>query len=141
MSDQTPRPPHDDDSAADLTPSKAGATSESAAAVPVAGGGRWYSRRVPLQVTGAALILGCVLGGGVVAVGALVGDGHSGDDRGNHNSRDDRADSRGNDTGGARHKQSRDGGGRNSDDQSTPAQSPSSSSAPAASGPAPTASA
>jgi hypothetical protein len=37
--------------------------------------GRWYRRRVPPLVIGAALVLGCVLGGGIVAVGALVGEG------------------------------------------------------------------
>lgn len=48
-----------------------------------AGGGLRRSRAgVPLLVGAVALVLGCCLGAGVVAVGAaVIGDGHRGDDR------------------------------------------------------------
>jgi hypothetical protein len=49
---------------------------------------RWYQRRVPLLVTAAVLLLGCVLGCGIAAVGALV-IGHHGD-RGGFSRVDDR---------------------------------------------------
>jgi len=91
-------------------------------------GAHWWNRRVPLLLTAAALLLGCVLGGGVVAVGALVGDGHHGDGRGH--SRDERAGGRG-DEHGRNHRPRR----GDDDDQSTPAPS-----TPAPSAPAPSAS-
>ena len=72
-----------------------------AAAAPGPAAGHWWNRRFPLAVTAAALILGCVLGAGVVAVGALVGDGLRGDDRG-HNSRDERFRGRDDNGGGPR---------------------------------------
>jgi hypothetical protein len=56
------------------------------AALPPAGegeqpsSGRWWNRRVPLLITIAGLLLGCLLGAGVVGLGALVADRH--DDRG-----------------------------------------------------------
>jgi hypothetical protein len=47
-------------------------------AAPVVVRERWYQRRVPLLVTAAVLLLGCVLGCGIAAVGALI-IGHHGD--------------------------------------------------------------
>jgi hypothetical protein len=108
-------------------------------AAPVPAKAPWYGRRVPLLVSGAALILGCLLGGGVVAIAAFAVDGDRGDDRGNHSNRDERADDRGN-GGNNRHEPNRNGGGRNNDDQSNPAPSTSASSAPAST-PTPSASA
>ncbi|MEV0127818.1 hypothetical protein AB0H83_05045 [Dactylosporangium sp. NPDC050688] len=57
-----------------------------------AGSGLRRSRAgIPVLVGVVALVLGCCLGAGVVAVGAFVfGDGHRGDDRGRF-SRDERA--------------------------------------------------
>jgi hypothetical protein len=57
-------------------------------AAPVVVRERWYQRRVPLLVTAAVLLLGCVLGCGIAAVGALV-IGHHGD-RGRFSRVDDR---------------------------------------------------
>jgi len=42
---------------------------------------RWRPWRIPLLIAAAALLLGCALGAGVVAVGAFLVGGH-GDDRG-----------------------------------------------------------
>jgi hypothetical protein len=135
MSDQTPRPPHDDDTAALGAASAAPADDDKPGFAPAPGTrGRWYSRRTPLLVTGAALLLGCLLGGAVVGVGALIADGHGGDDRGSHSSREDRSDGRGND--GGRHQGNRD----NDDDQVTPAPPAPTGSAPATTVPTPTAS-
>ena len=115
MNDQTPSPSHDNDAAAP----EPGLAHSAAATTPAPG--LWFNRRVPLLIAGAALLLGCMLGGGVVAIGALVTDG----DRGGHSSRDGRADDN---SGGARHKGNRGGDGRTGNDQSTP---PPSTSAPA----------
>jgi hypothetical protein len=105
------------------------------AAAPVPAKAPWYGRRMPLLVSGAALILGCLLGGGVVAIAAFAVDG----DHGGHSNRDERADGRGN-GGNNRHEQNRNGGGRSDDDQPSPAPSTSASSAPAST-PTPSASA
>ena len=105
------------------------------AAAPVPSRAPWYGRRMPLLVSGVALILGCLLGGGVVAIAAFTVDG----DRGSHSNRDERADGRGN-GGNNRHEENRNGGGRNNDDQPSPMPSTSASSAPAST-PTPSASA
>jgi hypothetical protein len=123
----------------DTTADEPAPPATAAAADPVLAKAPWYGRRVPLLVSGAALILGCLLGGGVVAIAAFAVDGDHGDDRGSHSNRDERADGRGN-GGDNRHEQNRDGGGRNNDDQPNPAPSTSAGSAPAST-PTPSASA
>jgi hypothetical protein len=130
MSDETPRPGAADETAETAAPAPAAAGPVNEPAARPAGG-RWWNRRVPLLVIGAALVLGCLLGGGVVAVGALVGDFHGGDDRG-HFSRDDRADRRGNDGGIRPGRGDNRGNGRRGDgpDKPAPTPAPSTSSAP-----------
>jgi hypothetical protein len=132
MSDPTPR---DNDDATPIEPAPAAPASAATAPVPAAVQGRWYGRRLPLLVTAAALILGCLLGGGAVAIAAFAGDGNHGDGRGSHRSRDEHGDN------GVTSRHYQNHNGRNSDDQSTPAPSTSSSSAPAVSTPTPSASA
>jgi hypothetical protein len=122
MTDPTPH---------DTTPAEPAPPATAAAPMPAKT--PWYGRRVPLLVSGAALILGCLLGGGVVAIAAFAVE----DDRGGHSNRDERADRRGN-GGNSRHEQNRDGGRNN--DQPGPAPSTSASSAPAST-PTPSASA
>jgi hypothetical protein len=79
-----------DKAAAEPAAAQAGPADEPAAGQPRPAGARWWNRRVPLLVTAATLLLGCVLGAGVVAVGALaVAVGGHGDDRG-HSNRDER---------------------------------------------------
>jgi hypothetical protein len=136
MSDPTP---HDIDAATPIEPAPAAAPTPAAptpaAPAPAVAKAPWYGRRVPLLISGAALILGCLLGGGIVAIAAFAVGGDHGDDRGSHNSRDERADGRDNGNTG-RHMQNRGG-----NDQPTPAPSTSSSTARATSVPAPSASA
>jgi hypothetical protein len=135
MSDPTPR---DIDDATPIEPAPAAAPT-AAPAPAAAAKSPWYGRRVPLLISGAALILGCLLGGGVVAIAAFAVDGNHGDDRGSYHSHDERPDGRSNGNGNGntgRHKQNRDG-----DDQPTPAPSTSSGTAPATSVPTPSASA
>src|SRR3954454_19026361 len=93
MSDTSPRPDNPGEipaqhttpteHAADAPPAAepAGAGAGPVAARPSRWGGSWRDRRIPLILIAAALLLGCVLGAGVVGVGALV-IGHHGDDRG-----------------------------------------------------------
>jgi hypothetical protein len=161
MSDQTPRPPHENNETASLEAAPAAPAEPDGTATqdepritpspaPVAdAGGRWYSRRTPLLVAGAALLVGCLLGGTVVGAGALIAGGHRGDDRGGYSKRDDRGgyskhddrggygkrDERFNGRGmeGGRHK-----GNRGNGDPGTPAPSAPASSAPAAGVPTPT---
>lgn len=79
-------------------PVAAPAAAAPVAAVPAPAAGHWWNRRVPLVIIGVALLLGCVLGAGVTAVGALVGSAWHGDDRG-HGTRDDRFGGRNNGNG------------------------------------------
>jgi hypothetical protein len=63
---------------------------------------RWYRRRVPVLAAFGALLLGGLIGGGVVAIGAFAAGDHRGDDRGQHGPRfardgGDRAEGRGGD--------------------------------------------
>lgn len=114
-----------------------------------AGAARWQARRVPLVVSVLALLLGCMIGGAVVAVGAFVGDDHHGDRRGH--SRDEYAGERGDDgqrgddhRRGDRNRSDRRDGDRDDDAPAStaPSTAPSApaSTAPASSAPAPTAS-
>ena len=132
MSDPTPR---DTDGTTPIEPVAAEPAAAAPAPVPVKS--RWYGRRGPLLIAGAALILGCLLGGSAVGIAALVDD-----NQGSHNSQDERADSRGDDNGGgnSRHQRSRNGDGRTDDGRATPAPSTPASSAPATSAPTPSAS-
>src|SRR4051794_4415326 len=95
MSDTTPN--HDDTDEtpqpAVAEPAETGSAAPMAAPVTVS----WWKRRVPLVITGAALLLGCILGVGAGAIGAFaVNDGHDRDNRGGHSARDQRDDDRDN---------------------------------------------
>jgi hypothetical protein len=137
MSDTIPN--HDDTNEAQ-TASHSAATTPAATASPAPIAApvtvRWWQHRVPLVITGAALLLGCILGVGAGAIGAFaVNDGHDGDNRG-HSARDHRDDGRGGD--GRDGDGSHDGDNRN---QTVPAPSTSASTIPSApSAPSPTAS-
>lgn len=149
MSDETPRPDADKTEEADNTaaePAPAAPTVAAAAAAPAAptlaaaaaapaavavpATGRWWNRRVPLAITGAALLLGCVLGAGVAAVGAFVGDSLHGDNRG-HSDRVQRGGNENGNWNGDRHS----GRGNRQNQGNPPA--PSNSSAPSAGASAP----
>ena len=140
MSDPTPPPDEIDHAAAQPEPPAAhpappGTAYEPPAAQPRPAGGRWWNRRVPLLLTGAGLLLGCVLGAGVVAVGALAfGDGHGGGDRVNSHDRGD--------AGHGGPGRSGRGDGPEQPEPTTPAtpSSPATPSAPATTAPSPTAS-
>jgi len=54
----------------------------------------WWRGRTPWLIAAVALLLGCCLGGGIVAVGALAFGGGHGDDRG-HSGRSERGEGRG----------------------------------------------
>jgi hypothetical protein len=132
MSDTIPN--HDDTNEAQTASHSAVTTPDATApAAPIAAPVtvRWWQRRVPLVITGAALLLGCILGAGAGAIGAFaLNDGHDGDNRG-HSARDHRDDGR---DGDGRH----DGDNRN---QTVPAPSTSASTIPSApSAPSPVAS-
>jgi hypothetical protein len=92
MSDATPPPGSTDPTTGEPVAAATPAAATPAAAAPVTGrlhlvGARLRNRRTPLLLGGATLLLGCVLGAGVVAVGAVVfGGGHHGDDRSYSNS-------------------------------------------------------
>ncbi|GLY93820.1 hypothetical protein Acsp02_10760 [Actinoplanes sp. NBRC 103695] len=102
MTDQTPRPNAGDDTEPLSTepagtepghtepagnPAAAGPVGDPAAEQPRPSRGRWWNRpagngrRVPLAIALVALLLGCMLGGGLVAIGSFA-FGHRGDDRG-----------------------------------------------------------
>ncbi len=62
---------------ADPAPAPAPAPASAAVAEPVAPrrpGGRWRNRRVPVLIAAAAVLLGCLVGGGAVAIGAALLD-------------------------------------------------------------------
>jgi hypothetical protein len=88
MSDATPGPDKTEHIPTEPTSTITGMADGPAAAPPRPVGPRWWTRRVPLLLTAAALLLGCFLGAGVTAVGAfVVGEGLGGGDR--HHSRND----------------------------------------------------
>jgi hypothetical protein len=98
MTDETTRPDNTDEPATQPATQPAAQPVAQPAAQPVAQPdaqpvapvpARWWTRRVPLLIIAAALLLGCVLGAGVVAVAALVVGDHHGDDRG-YSNRDER---------------------------------------------------
>jgi hypothetical protein len=132
MSDPTPR---DTGETTPIEPAPAEPVAAAPAPAPVRS--RWYGRRTPLLIAGAALILGCLLGGSAVGLAALVVDNH-----GSHNSHDERGDGRGDGNGGgnSRHQRNRNGDGRTDDGQATPAPSTPANSAPATIVPTPSAS-
>ena len=72
--------------AASVPPTAAAPAAQPAPAAAIPPGGRWWNRRVPLVIIGVALLLGCVLGAGVAAVGVFVGDALHGDGRGHSTS-------------------------------------------------------
>ncbi|WP_250009875.1 hypothetical protein [Actinoplanes sp. M2I2] len=127
MTDPTPR---DTDDTTPIEPAPAAPVAAAPAPAPVRS--RWYGRRTPLLIAGAALVLGCLLGGSGVGLAASVIDDH-----GNHNSHDEHADGRGGENN--RHQRNRNGD-RRPDGQATPTPSTPASTAPETSAPTPTAS-
>ncbi|WP_436531606.1 hypothetical protein [Actinoplanes sp. HUAS TT8] len=147
MSDLNPSRPHDDDTSAEHVagaPAAGPAPDQQPPAPPAPAtpapaastGDRRYRRRLPLVTTGAALFLGILLGAGAVAAASEFGDGH-GEDRGNHQGSDTRADGTGNDGDNGRNgngkagRNGRDDHSRPNDDgRPTPAPSTSSTGTP-----------